>query len=51
MLNPTNGTVIITLLGDDDFYDMESVIAERTIALRTFEGLSINFDRIFARVT
>jgi Uma2 family endonuclease len=50
MLDPVNRTVNIALLGDDGFYDMESVRAEGTIALRTFEGLSIDFDRVFARV-
>jgi Uma2 family endonuclease len=50
MLDPVNRTVIIGILGDDGFYDMESVRAEGKVALRTFEDLCIDFDRAFARV-
>jgi Uma2 family endonuclease len=50
MLDPVNRTVIIAMLGDDGFYDMESVKAEGIVALRTFDGLSIDFDKAFARV-
>jgi Uma2 family endonuclease len=50
MLDPLNRTLIIGVLGDDGFYDRESVRAEGKVALRTFEGLCIDFDRAFARV-
>jgi Uma2 family endonuclease len=50
MLDPVNRTVIIAILGDDGFYDMESVKAEGMVALRTFEGVCIDFDKAFARV-
>jgi Uma2 family endonuclease len=50
MLDPVNRMVIIAVLGDDGFYDRESVKAEGNVTLRTFEGLCIDFGRAFARM-
>jgi Uma2 family endonuclease len=47
MVDPINKTVMIAMLGEDNFYLMESVKAEGKVALRTQEGLSIDFDDIF----
>jgi Uma2 family endonuclease len=47
MVDPINKTVMIAVLGEDNFYLMESVKAEGKVALRTQEGLSIDFDDIF----
>jgi Uma2 family endonuclease len=48
MVDPINKTVMIAVLGEDNFYLMESVKAEGKVALRTQEGLSIDFDDIFS---
>jgi Uma2 family endonuclease len=47
MVDPINKTVMIAILGEDNFYLMESVKAEGKVALRTQEGLCIDFDDIF----
>jgi Uma2 family endonuclease len=50
MLDLVAKTIMLAVLNDDGEYEAESVEAKGTVALKTLEGLSIDFNEVFPAV-
>ena len=49
MLDPVAKTIKVATLNDGE-YEVRFVKAKGTVALKTLEGLSINFDEVFPAI-